>query len=202
MECWGVFTTTAAINCDLNFPVPFANASGVVVTGHARDAYTSYARVLVFGTPTDSDVSVSYIRNDGGASYAAPIMWKAIGRWQSATNMVGDYTYGQGIVETITNSNGTAIKFDNGTMICRWSNTNTSTANSGYGYLFAAPGVLWTYPAAFISTPTVIASADARSSICSAESSQIGTTSVTLYLFSGTNGGYGYLQAIATGNWK
>ncbi len=80
--------------------------------------------------------------NRGGYAGDTAIQWRAVGRWQSATNTVGNYTYGQGIVETGSNSNGSWIKFDNGTLI-QWgtiSNFNAIVINNNnigtYGWSY------------------------------------------------------------------
>ena len=57
--------------------------------------------------------------------------------------------------ETITNENGTAIKFSDGTMICTLNTTVTDQAiNRAYGSLYWGSRN-WTYPAAFIEKPVV-----------------------------------------------
>jgi hypothetical protein len=89
-------------------------------TGVNRSATAEAA--ICFPSITTSAFTVAH-------GYAAnqALMWTAIGRWQSAANMIGSYTYGQGIVETATNSNGTYIKFDNGTMVCHGTVSYSST---------------------------------------------------------------------------
>lgn len=60
------------------------------------------------------------------------------------------------LIETITNDNGTAIKFPDGTMICRGTyivntTTNVALAHGGYRTL----GQTIKFPATFIDKPTV-----------------------------------------------
>lgn len=58
-------------------------------------------------------------------------------------------------IETITNENGTAIKFSNGTMICSMHITVTDQAiNSSYGDIFT--GIRnWIFPVQFVEKPIV-----------------------------------------------
>lgn len=57
--------------------------------------------------------------------------------------------------ETITNTNGTAIKFSDGTMICILNETVTDQAiDNAYGSIYQAQRV-WTFPEMFIETPCV-----------------------------------------------
>ncbi len=62
------------------------------------------------------------------------------------------------IIEKVSNANGTAIKFSDGTMICFFRKRVTDQPiNVTYGSLYE--GVReWNYPVNFISTPTVICS--------------------------------------------
>lgn len=61
------------------------------------------------------------------------------------------------IVETITNANGTAIKYSDGTMICTLDiRVTDQTINGQYGNTVLYTGWRkWTYPAQFIELPVV-----------------------------------------------
>lgn len=60
-----------------------------------------------------------------------------------------------GLVETITNDNGTAIKFANGTMICTYRETVTDQAiNNTYGSAGLYYGIRsWQFPVPFVENP-------------------------------------------------
>ena len=61
-----------------------------------------------------------------------------------------------GIIETIKNENGTAIKFADGTMICALNISVFDQAiDTAYGNLYQK-GRLWTYPVAFTEVYSVI----------------------------------------------
>ena len=58
-------------------------------------------------------------------------------------------------IETVTNSNGTAVKLPNGTMICTLDTTVTDQAiNRSYGDLYWGSRT-WNFPVAFIEKPAV-----------------------------------------------
>ena len=58
-------------------------------------------------------------------------------------------------IETVTNSNGTAVKLPNGTMICTLDTTVSDQAiNRSYGGLYWGPRT-WNFPVAFIEKPAV-----------------------------------------------
>lgn len=58
-------------------------------------------------------------------------------------------------IETVTNSNGTAVKLPNGTMICTLDTTVSDQAiNRSYGDLYWGPRT-WNFPVAFIEKPAV-----------------------------------------------
>lgn len=62
-----------------------------------------------------------------------------------------------GIEEEVTNSNGTAIKFTSGLMICYFSVNNGPGSNWGtYGSLYRLI-VSWTYPVSFVGVPSIFA---------------------------------------------
>lgn len=61
------------------------------------------------------------------------------------------------IVNTITNSNGTALQLSDGTMICYGSKSFTVTCNQSVGNIFYTAQVsLGNYPANFIDTPVLM----------------------------------------------
>ena len=58
-------------------------------------------------------------------------------------------------IETVTNSNGTAVKLPDGTMICTLDTTVTDQAiNRSYGSLYWGSRT-WNFPVAFIEKPAV-----------------------------------------------
>ena len=59
-------------------------------------------------------------------------------------------------IETVTNTNGKAIKFPNGTLICRGTISMSSTTFNTWGQMYAGTfTVNHTFPVEFIETPTI-----------------------------------------------
>lgn len=83
--------------------------------------------------------------------------WYAIGRWTNLSLGAGSGGNG-GIVNTITNSNGTCTQWANGVMECYVSNyslgTLPVTSLSGSLY-YSATLPTWTYPSSFTTIPSV-----------------------------------------------
>ncbi len=115
-----------------------------------------------------------------------------------------------GIVESGSNSNGSYIKYSDGTMICYKKVTGTTNISStwGNGYTSGADNSisLGNFPAEFISKPIVNVTLERGSSNCwLASNINVGTISagiVSLLRFtSATNVAY-TLNVIAIGKWK
>ena len=109
-------------------------------------------------------------------------------------------------IERIENSNGTAIKFPDGTMICTLDITVTDQAiNNSYGDIFAGTRN-WNYPVAFIEKPIVSCGMFKwGTSFSWGGVTGIGNTSATLVgydLFSRTTGTNVNISVIAIGRWK
>ncbi len=129
MECWisNVGLAPTSINTGTStvwtFPAPFVSPPAVsqctagTSSGNVSDTGNAVRNGIYLSTLTNSSVYLAMHAYQVATSTTVYFNMRAVGRWQSATNMVGDYTYGQGIVETGSNSNGNWIKFDDGTMI-------------------------------------------------------------------------------------
>ena len=59
------------------------------------------------------------------------------------------------ITESGTNSNGSYIKFDDGTMICYSTRVCSTPPDSPHGVLYGTESEQWTFPSRFISVPSV-----------------------------------------------
>lgn len=99
-------------------------------------------------------------------------------------------------VDLITASGENFIRYESGVQIC-W--ITTPTWDSG--------GIVWTFPAAFASVPTIIATPESAEAyrVHTASYVEASTTSVTLWhLCQGENGGVANAQvsALAIGRWK
>lgn len=108
--------------------------------------------------------------------------------------------------ETITNENGTAVKFADGTMICTLQTkvTDQAIANA-YGSLYQSIRV-WTFPVPFVERPAVSCSEAQWGTGCSWGSVRgANATTATLRIMdafqrqAGTNVS---ISAIAIGRWK
>jgi len=101
------------------------------------------------------------------------------------------------VKESGSNANGRYIKFDDGTMIC-WKN-----ALGGFGALEEAlDSVTWTYPAAFISDPTIFVTALGSPDIYYVDSGYTSTQATIKLHLLGSRGNYIYAFPIAIGSWK
>lgn len=80
--------------------------------------------------------------------------FKNLALWDASAN---DYFRA---IERIHNTNGTAVKFSDGTMICWYTQTisgNQTNFNNAYGSIYLSAGQpSWTYPVAFNTTPTYV----------------------------------------------
>jgi hypothetical protein len=217
MECWitGIGLPPVAINSGTSapwtFPAPFASPPAVshctvgTSSGNVSDTGTAVRNGVYLNGLTNSSVSLAMWAYQSGTSTTVHFNMRAIGRWQSATNMVGDYTYGQGIVETGSNSNGNWIKFDNGTMMQWGSNTNSSATSFADGVYSKQHN--FNLPASFISTSySITASASPGSSSYSwVYAPQVITTSQAgCYMWSNYNYGSAPVGVLwqAIGRWK
>jgi len=213
MECWYHDTTLRTMSTVIGnlfygtthtwvFPKPFA--SQPVVTPSLNMVNGGIGACEITNTPGYTS-SVGYAPFAGTSGSQGYVSLRAIGRWQSATNMVGDYTYGQGIVETGSNSNGNWIKFDNGTMMQWGSNTNSSATSFADGVYSKQHN--FNLPASFIDLSyTVTASASPTHSSYSWVYSpqRITTSQVGCYMWSNYNYGSAPVGVLwqAIGRWK
>ena len=108
--------------------------------------------------------------------------------------------------ETITNENGTAIKFSNGTMICFMYITVTDQAiSNAYSNVFT--GIRdWTYPVPFVEKPSITCGMFKWGTSASwGGVSGVGNTSASLIgydFFQREAGTNVHISAIAIGRWK
>lgn len=123
------------------------------------------------------------------------------------TNILGTVSQSSGvptgaIIETGSNANGTFIKYADGTMICRGNQTITSAISIGNGSIFYGSTSV-TYAATFSSAPSVTISAARSAQTIWASTVSPGTSSCSIYLFSGVSLGSGSNEVthIAIGRW-
>jgi hypothetical protein len=92
------------------------------------------------------DTGVSLAWNDGATwTASAPA---------GATTVTSDFGGAAGVVESGSNANGEYVMFADGTMICNVIKTRSS-ASYAAGSITAASEFVWTFPATFISVPSV-----------------------------------------------
>ena len=111
-------------------------------------------------------------------------------------------------IETITNENGTAIKYPDGRLECRLNETKTDIAmNRPYGSTGLYMGsYYWTFPVPFTNNPTVICGmfrggTGASWGICTGSTKSTASL-VGLDVVSREAGTDVKLQAVASGYWK
>ncbi|WP_236185097.1 hypothetical protein [Pseudomonas protegens] len=107
--------------------------------------------------------------------------------------------------ETITNANGTATKFPDGTLICRWSASARDSASNPQGPLFISTARFQTFAVPFVGeTPTVSpASSDPNNAHCwGVVTSASELTRVQVAVMSAASNGQARPGYIAVGRWR
>lgn len=104
--------------------------------------------------------------------------------------------------ETITNENGTAVKFPDGTMICYGRKNLPSMSFTAAGYIYYSPKQNITFPVAFSAIPST--SISARTSNRAWVGNVVsGTSSCTFYVLNSLNTQPApYIEWQAIGRWK
>lgn len=111
---------------------------------------------------------------------------------------------GSMIIEKIENDNGTAIKFEDGTMICYGKRTFTVTNNNHLGQLYYGGSLnLGKYPETFIEEP--VTNLTIKGNMAVAEYAYGGVSSIgSIYVFNATSrtNQTEIVNFIAFGKWK
>ena len=108
------------------------------------------------------------------------------------------------IIETITNENGTALKFSDGTMICRATITHdVIDCSTQYGSAYYTE-TQWNFPVAFIEPPEYVNGVINWGGIGGVTANVIGTEYARFFVYNMLNfTGYNRkMLYIATGKWK
>lgn len=106
-------------------------------------------------------------------------------------------------IRRVSNANGIALQFEDGTQVCFFNFTSTGTPNNATGSIFqsGAAADTWTFPVAFLNTDVVVTGATSTSGRWLAFSS-LTTTSVGINMFSATSAGTtANLRLMAIGRW-
>ena len=149
------------------------------------------------GNPTAQRV---WIGTRSGAT--GPLTWHEI---QTRAQLVGSVSQSGGtptgaIIERGSTSNGSWVKFADGTMRCTGTSVGVSSVDKAEGALFRSADVVWTYPAAFAVAPVTVASADDAGLWVSTAPS--GAGQAVLRAWSATSrGSAASLRAAAFGRW-
>lgn len=108
------------------------------------------------------------------------------------------------IIEVVTNANGTAVKFADGTMIARFVEASQRTITQAQGSLYlTATAPSFTFPVAFAAAPDVVpfTTASANAPTWAGNSGPNTTTTGPIYGFSATNTATARLGYVAIGRW-
>jgi hypothetical protein len=147
----------------------FYAGSSTTITWKVYNGTWGSASTIVTGTPFQYVVPTACMKADGKILVAVvdgvSAQMKSI--FDDSANSLIPYEdsfafAGSGVVETGSNSNGTYIKFGDGTLICHGSITtaaltSVNDSNIGtYGWSFCYIGNTTTFPAAFIAPPVVV----------------------------------------------
>lgn len=110
---------------------------------------------------------------------------------------------GLGVIESSSNTNGSYIKFGDGTLICRHSKTDFGNVSSVMGALFLSAQMSWTFPVAFYAEPNVVVNFKGDSILWIGDSIST-TTTATYYAISATSRtGINIVQSLVSiGRWK
>lgn len=108
------------------------------------------------------------------------------------------------IIESGSNANGDFIRYANGTQICRFKSSTTSTASTVSGSVVISPSLTATYPAAFSAVPQVSPAQESSGGITFLNIYAITATQCTFELAGTANSGTtvsGKIGYIAIGRW-
>lgn len=107
--------------------------------------------------------------------------------------------------ETITNANGTAAKFPDGTLICRWSASARDSASNPQAVLFISTAKFQTFAVPFVGDAPIVspASSDPNNAHCwGVVTSSPELTRVQIAIMSAASNGQARPGYIAVGRWK
>lgn len=109
-----------------------------------------------------------------------------------------------GVVDSGSNSNGSYVKYADGTMECWGISPNAQTANTAGGSVFHSIAVGFTFAVAFVNIPSIVISAITSGGYyCwAATDGQAQTYGFAARVISPANGAASYLSYIARGRWK
>lgn len=137
-------------------------------------------------TPTGAELPAGYLKP--GNLYTARYN---LGYWQISRP-----------VERITNANGTALRFEDGTQFCYHQFTSSGGVVDPTGAIFSSSDENWTFPAEFASTVGLVIRAGTSGSGRWANTSSIAVSNVMIRQFVAvSNGGVSVLRLIAIGRW-
>ena len=106
------------------------------------------------------------------------------------------------LVTTTTNGNGKAIKFPDGTMICRGTITISSTTFNAWGQMYGGTFIVnQAFPEAFIETPTINLTPHNLGAIYERQITTSQITSVSIMRPTASTG-LATIDYIAIGRWK
>lgn len=105
-------------------------------------------------------------------------------------------------LERITNANGTALRFEDGTQICYHAFNSSGGPTTAAGSIFNSADDTWTFPAAFVSTTNLSVRGNGGFSTRWAGFGSLGTTRVAVRQFQATStAAVALLRVMAIGSW-
>ncbi|WP_240233629.1 hypothetical protein [Devosia lacusdianchii] len=202
----------------------FIAASGRTVTITGTPAFSSAFACATRGgileaaemTFTGSATGRRFLVDNGGVLWAnnlSPTYFPGStagelmsGAYDDRSKIVGTVSQSAGlptgaIIERGSNSNGSYVRFADGTQIC-WGTINYSNITTAAGAIFLAAAVTWTYPIAFVNaTETVCQASDTGSTVvwvgCVASAT---TASLQAFSYASASGTRAF-RAMAIGRW-
>ena len=220
MMCWGYnISLPTGVNQSFttNYPINFTNdySTGQTFTysivSNAGNYPTSY---VLNGYPTTSQAGILYTV----AGSLCRITWQAIGKWSSApvypttiwrrtstatSSIASPTNIVTGIYDSGTNSNGSWIRFTDGTMQCWGTTGNILTSNSSAIATIFYGLVAQSFPQSFSSTPNVTYTPQQVSGFgWGMHVSSVSTSGFTGGIFSESNTYTTFLYWQAIGKWR
>ncbi len=174
-------------------------ATGGTGATSARDARTN------LGLATSSIDAVPLANGGTGSTTAAGARTNLGIKSAALAELVGTVSAsGTAIFEFISNLNGEAVRFADGTQFCSFESSSVSSTTSQYGNVYVSGVANFNFPAEFIDVAKVnyTSRSNGGGAGCWTISGQSNAKSASAYALAVNNTGQCYLGYLAKGRWK
>ena len=187
-----------------DFPVPFASIPSMSESLYSPNNLGSVLRPIVLNTSTFTLLDMGA---GGDVNQIANLSWFAVGRWTNLNLGTGSGGSG-GIVNTITNANGTCTEYANGIADCYSptitiysNNANSNTFGTTAGTSYSSNATPWYFPITFASTPSLSSPFITSNTGLTVKGINATTTYANFVAFTSGSGIYVNFTAMAVGRW-